>query len=81
MDAGVLIVPSRDLYEHLTDRIGNISELSGYLEMWAGLAPSIERGLFAISIIEHDFLTDDPAFPYLPTGGDGRAKEGQAKRK
>lgn len=30
---GVLIVPSRDLYDHLTDRIGNIGELSGYLSM------------------------------------------------
>lgn len=27
VQVGVLIVPSRDLYEHLTDRIGNIGEL------------------------------------------------------
>jgi len=28
VEVGVLIVPSRALYEHLTDRIGNIGELS-----------------------------------------------------
>lgn len=78
--AGVLIVPSRDLYEHLTDRIGNIGELSGYLSMWKDLAVRVERGLLAISVVEHDALTDDATFPYLPTGDDGRAQEGRAKR-
>jgi len=33
-DAGVVIVPSRELYTHITDRIGNINELSGYLSLW-----------------------------------------------
>lgn len=79
--AGVLIVPSRSLYEHLTDRIGNIGELSGYLSMWKDLEARVERGLLAISIVEHDSLTDDPAFPYLPAGNDGRAREGGAKRR
>jgi hypothetical protein len=37
VQVGVLIVPSRQLYDHLTDRIGNIGELSGYLSMWEGL--------------------------------------------
>jgi Restriction endonuclease BamHI len=79
IDAGILIVPSRQCYEHLTDRIGNISELSGYLAMWAGLSSSVAKGLLAVSVVEQDDLTDDPAFPYLPTGNDGRAKEGRAK--
>lgn len=80
IDAGVLIVPSRQCYDHLTDRIGNISELSGYLSMWAGLSGSINKGLLAISVVGQDDLTDDPTFPYLPTGNDGRAREGRAKR-
>lgn len=80
VDIGVLIVPSRALYEHLTDRIGNISELSGYLEMWAGAGEAIDRGLLAITVVEHDELTGDPNFPYLSMGNDGRAKEGRAKR-
>ena len=79
IQAGVFIVPSRNLYEHLTDRIGNIGELSGYLAMWQGLSPSVEHGLLAITVVEHDELTDDESHPYLPVGKDGRAKEGSAK--
>ena len=81
IQAGVLIVPSRNLYEHLTDRIGNIGELSGYLSMWKDLEVRVERGLLAISIVEQDALSDDPGFPYLPAGKDGRAREGGAKRR
>lgn len=76
VDIGVLILPSRSLYEHLTDRIGNIGELSGYLAMWEGLKASVERGLLAVTVVEHDFLTDGD-FPYLPRGNDGRAEEGR----
>lgn len=79
--AGVLVLPSRLLYEHLTDRIGNIDELSGYLSMWAGLSHSVENGLLAVSVVEHDDLTNDPNFSYLPSGSDGRAREGLAKRR
>lgn len=77
IDAGVLILPSRELYKHLTDRIGNIDELSGYLGMWESLKFSVAKGLLAITVVEHDFLTEDDSFPYLPSGNDGRAKEGQ----
>lgn len=80
VEIGVLIVPSRALYEHLTDRIGNISELSGYLSMWEGLKATVDRGLLAVTVVEQDALTDDDAFPYLPRGNDGRAKEGRAKK-
>ncbi|MFS8035670.1 hypothetical protein ACI7BZ_01695 [Xanthobacter sp. AM11] len=79
LQIGVLILPSRLLYEHLTDRIGNIGELSGYLAMWEGLKATVDTGLLAITVVEHDHLTDDPALPYLPMGNDGRAKEGRAK--
>lgn len=79
VEVGVLILPSRDLYGHLTDRIGNIGELSGYLAMWESLKSSVSRGLLAITVVEHDQLTRDPSFPYLGTGNDGRAREGQSK--
>ena len=79
VQVGVLIVPSRDLYEHLTDRIGNIGELSGYLSMWESLKSSVKKGLLAITVVEHDTLTSDNAFPYLPVGSDGRAREGRSK--
>lgn len=81
IEVGVLIVPSRALYEHLTDRVGNIGELSGYLAAWASTGSAVERGLLAITVVEHDQLTDKPEIPYLRAGKDGRAKEGQSKRK
>lgn len=80
IEIGVLIVPSRSLYEHLTDRIGNIGELSGYLSMWESLKSSVQHGLLAITVVEHDQLTDDKKFPYLKVGPDGRAAEGKAKK-
>jgi hypothetical protein len=79
VQVGVLIVPSRQLYDHLTDRIGNIGELSGYLSMWESLKFSVKQGLLAISVVEHDSLTDTEAFPFLPMGDDGRAREGRSK--
>ncbi len=79
IEVGVLILPSRPLYEHLTDRIGNIGELSGYLSMWEGLKSVVERGLLAITVVEHDQLTDSEDIEYLAVGADGRAREGQAK--
>ncbi|WP_195759619.1 PDDEXK family nuclease [Burkholderia pseudomallei] len=80
IDVGVLIVPSRALYEHLTDRIGNVGELSGYLTMWRDLEPRVERGALVISVVEHDALTEDATHPYLPSGNDGRAAQGRARR-
>lgn len=80
VQVGVLIVPSRALYEHLTDRIGNIGELSGYLTMWKSLEPQVRRGALVVSIVEHDALTDDPNHPYLRSGNDGRAAQGRARR-
>ncbi|HEX7802524.1 MAG TPA: hypothetical protein VF471_07205 [Pseudoxanthomonas sp.] len=77
--AGLLILPSRDTYEQLTDRIGNINELSPYLTLWNSLASTVKHGLLAISVVEHDKLTEDETFPYLPSGNDGRAKEGRDK--
>ncbi len=79
--AAVMIVPSRHLYAHLTDRIGNIGELSGYLSMWKSLEGSVSRGALVIIVVEHDALTDDSKFRYLPVGKDGRAREGRAKRR
>ena len=77
IQAGVVIVPSRALYKHLTDRIGNIDELSGYLSLWPSTRVRVERGLLAISVVEHDQLTDDTDFPLLDRGPDGRAAEGK----
>lgn len=81
LDIGVLVVPSRALYENLTDRVGNIGELSGYLAMWNGLKSEVNRGLLAVTVVEHDHLTDSEEIGYLPVGRDGRAKQGKSKLK
>lgn len=80
IQVGVLIVPSRSTYDHLTDRIGNIGELSGYLSMWQSLKASVPHGLLAISVVEHDELTDERDFAFLKAGPDGRAAKGKAKK-
>lgn len=81
ISAGVLIVPSRKLYLHLTDRVGNISELSGYIELWQSLGNTVKKGLLAITVVEYDKLvTDDDSFPYLKSTNAGRAKQGKARR-
>jgi hypothetical protein len=75
--AGVLIVPGRVLYKHLTDRIGNFQELSGYMRMWQSFGAAVDRGLLAVSVVEHDHLTTDTSIPYLPMGNDGNAARGR----
>lgn len=79
IQAGVMIVPSRDMYQHLTDRIGNIGELSPYLPMWSGLSSTVDRGLLAVTVVEHDELSDDEALPYLGRGEDGNAVKWKRK--
>jgi transposase-like protein len=79
IQAGVLILPSKDLYVHLTDRIGNISEISGYLEMWQSLRTTVSAGLLAVTVVEHDELTGELHIPYLPTANDGRAQQGRTR--
>lgn len=79
IDIGVVVLPSRELYAHLTDRIGNWMELTPYLPLWHHLGQSVQRGLLAVTVVEHDELTDDPTIPYIAQGADGRSAEGAAK--
>jgi len=77
LDACVLIVPSRLMYEHLTDRIGNWKELSPYLTLWKHAGSGVKRGLLAVTIVEHDSLNE--MIPYIGRGRDGRSAEGKRK--
>jgi hypothetical protein len=81
IEVGVLVVPSRALYPHLTDHIGNWMELSPYLPFWKKVGAHIKRGLLAVTVVEHDELTDDPNVPYIGQGRDGRSAQGAAKAK
>lgn len=65
-----LVVPSRQLYRWLTDRIGNFQELRPYLDLWKAIP--CENGVFEIVEIEQDVESLD--VPRIPKGTDGRAR-------
>ncbi|HEV3259917.1 MAG TPA: hypothetical protein VG013_23820 [Gemmataceae bacterium] len=66
---GMLVVPSRQLYRYLTDRIGNFPELQPYLDLWKVLP--CRRGVLEIIVVEHDATSTD--VPRVPKGTSGRA--------
>ena len=68
---GILVVPSRELYKYLTDRIGNMAELEPYLDLWR--AVPCEQGVLEIVAIEHDATSTK--VPRIPKGTSGRARE------
>ena len=67
--AGTLIVPSRELYRYLTDRVGNMQELEPYLGLWRSLP--CRQGVLEIVSIEHDATSTK--VPRIHKGTDGRA--------
>ena len=66
---GILVVPSRELYKYLTDRIGNMAELEPYLDLWRSIP--CEQGVLEIVTIEHDAASTE--VPRIPKGTSGRA--------
>jgi hypothetical protein len=66
---GVLIVPTREMYRYLTDRVGNLLELEPYFPLWKSL--NVNEGLLAIVAVEHDGISRD--VPRIGKGTDGRA--------
>ena len=66
---GILVVPSRELYKYLTDRIGNLAELEPYLDLWRSIP--CEQGVLEIVAIEHDATSTE--VPRIPKGTSGRA--------
>lgn len=70
---GILVLPSRAMYRHLTDRVGNYNEIQPYFPVWECLEQStrIHDGVLAVIEVEHDDVSDDA--PPIPKGTDGRA--------
>lgn len=68
--AGILVVPSREMYRFLTDRIGNVSELEPYFDFWKSIP--CKSGILEIAVIEHDATSTKS--PRIPKGTDGRAE-------
>lgn len=66
---GILVVPSRELYKYLTDRVGNIEELVPYLDLWRSIP--CRAGVLEIVAIEHDAIST--SVPRIPKGTSGRA--------
>jgi hypothetical protein len=65
---GILILPTRDLYQYLTDRVGNLPELEPYFPLWRAL--DVEEGLLGVIGVEHDSASTD--VPRIPKGTNGR---------
>ncbi len=66
---GILVVPSRELYKYLTDRVGNMAELDPYLDLWRSIP--CKQGVLEIVAIEHDATSTKVA--RIPKGTSGRA--------
>lgn len=66
---GILILPTREMYNYLTDRIGNFPELAPYFPLWRAL--QCDEGLLGIIAVEHDAVSKD--VPRIPKGTNGRA--------
>lgn len=66
---GILVLPSRNLYKYLTDRVGNFSEIEPYFPVWRKL--NLNKGYLSVIEIEYDSLDD--SIPCIPKGTDGRA--------
>ena len=66
---GVLILPTREMYKYLTDRVGNYPEIEPYFPMWHALP--VDEGLLAVTVIEQDAVSKE--VPRIKKGTDGRA--------
>jgi hypothetical protein len=66
---GILITPTRHMYNYLTDRVGNFEELSPYFPIWKSVP--INEGLLAVIAVEHDEVSKK--VPKFHKGTNGRA--------
>jgi hypothetical protein len=69
--AGMLVVPSREFYKFLTDRVGNWSELEPYLDLWRAIP--CRSGVLEVLVVEHDATSTKVR--RIPKGTSGRALE------
>lgn len=74
---GILIIPVRNLSQHLTDRIGNYEEIAPYFHLYR--AVNIANGLIGVISVDYDDLSMDA--PLIPKGKDGNAKKKKTKAK
>jgi len=66
---GILVVPSREFYQYLTDRVGNWDEIEPYIDVWKGIR--CKNGVLEIVVVEHDATSKK--VPRIRKGTAGRA--------
>lgn len=69
LKGGALVLPSKPLYNYLTDRVGNYPELVPYFPVWESL--KIDSGVLVIYVVEYD--DTDESVESIKKGTDGRA--------
>ncbi len=74
---GVLILPDRELYKYLTQRIGNYKELAPYFPVYQHLHAI--NGLLAVFAVSYDRTSDRVAL--IPKGMDGHSLQRRAMLK
>lgn len=71
LDIGVLVLPNREFYQYLTDRVGNMRELKPYLSVYQRIqVPKNKRVI--ILAVQYDGLDENASA--IPKGTDGRAR-------
>ncbi|WP_372013554.1 PDDEXK family nuclease [Pseudoxanthomonas sp. 10H] len=79
IQAGVLVVPSRKMYQYLTDRVGNYEELAWYFPLWKSI--KCDNGVLEVFVVEQD--ADDSKSSVkvqrIGKGTDGLAAQGAAR--
>lgn len=66
---GAVILPTREMYQYLTDRVGNWEEVEPYFSIWRLF--EWDDGLLAMIGVEQDGVSED--VPRISKGTDGRA--------
>ncbi|HEY9188981.1 MAG TPA: restriction endonuclease [Ignavibacteria bacterium] len=72
LSGGFLVLPSRKMYNYLTDRVGNYQELEQYFDIWRAISNVIDDAVLGVIEIEHDGVSKD--INPFQKGTDGRAK-------
>jgi len=70
LQGGILILPSRSLYQYLTDRVGSFSEIEPYFDIWKSI--NIKDGVLGVIEVEFDSISKD--IRKIPKGTDGRSR-------
>lgn len=77
IDLAIHVLPSRAFYNYLTDRVGNITEMNPYLEVYKRIELP-KNTCILIIVVEHDAI--DPKAKPIPKGKDGMSLSRRADK-